>query len=712
MIQEDIVYGKITINGIYEKVSNTKEFQRLKDITQTSDCTLKYKKLEKETRYEHSIGTYHLMEYALTSIKGKLEAKGLNISSREENLAKMAMLLHDIGHGADSHGLEEITGVAHEQRTIEVIKSRDTQVHQVIAQEYGEDFVNELVEFMEYIYGDGKQNPPDKLSVDNGQISMKQLLSLLISNSIDLDRLDYLNREGKYIGRTGLANPYEVIDKFKFVFTGRNLEIAFAEEDIELVDRLIFARTGNYRDIYYIKEDAIGIYITRFLREQLRAHPEEMLEDIPIGIRKYLFCEKDISTKEYLEITETPLKQVVKQIESYTKNELIKYLCQDKHETVKDFKVLSEEYDKSYARNVLHIAIPELPIDTGSVVERNKMIQSYKGGIKILKEDGTLVDYKDIGHATNLEPIQKKVLAINPEIIRLELGLSKKEFDEKYGDTIKEVISSLTKPQEEFELRYVLDSSFLDLKSVAQKLKGKFEIVDQAQYVSYDNYYDTKDFSFLQDNKILRERQGYTNYKGKPAYTFKRKKITFKQYSPDSDDSDYTCRRKEERIGNSSYIEDYEDFIRHKGYSVEELLNTLSVKNSRRLITVKTTKGALVDISFNIGHYQDELLEDEKGELSTIEIRPRDNNVNGRIDLKEIQHIIEREIPGLQGMISKDNIYAIGMSRICKQYERRPLEPGVKSMKAKLRGYTNLFEKLKKVVSKFKLVIQPEKDFG
>ena len=47
-------------------------------------------------------------------------------------------------------------------------------------------------------------------------------------------------------------------------------------------------------------------------------------------------------------------------------------------------------------------------------------------------------------------------MAINSEILRLELGIEKDEFEERYGDAIKDVVESQTKPVQEFERKYII----------------------------------------------------------------------------------------------------------------------------------------------------------------------------------------------------------------------------------------------------------------
>lgn len=194
MIYKDIIYGNIELNGIYEEIANSKDFLRLKDIVQTAMSSLKYPDLEQETRYEHSIGVYYLMCRTLNNLEKKLSKDGLHIDKEEKEIAKLAALLHDIGHGVHSHLLERIMNGSHEQKGIDIVRDSSTQIHQIIVRNYGEEFIDKLVQFMDCIYGKTKVSQTAELREDN-TVPLKSLLGSLISHNIDLDRLDYLIRE-------------------------------------------------------------------------------------------------------------------------------------------------------------------------------------------------------------------------------------------------------------------------------------------------------------------------------------------------------------------------------------------------------------------------------------------------------------------------------------------------------------------------------------
>ena len=101
-IINDPVFGFITIDHplLFQIIAHP-YYQRLRRIHQMAFASLVYPGAV-HTRLHHSLGAYHLMCLALTELK----AKGVKITPEEELGAKVAILLHDVGHGPFSHALE------------------------------------------------------------------------------------------------------------------------------------------------------------------------------------------------------------------------------------------------------------------------------------------------------------------------------------------------------------------------------------------------------------------------------------------------------------------------------------------------------------------------------------------------------------------------------------------------------------------------------
>src|SRR6187200_2411128 len=164
-IINDPVYGFITIDHplIFEITSHP-YYQRLRRIHQMAFASLVYPGAV-HSRLHHSLGAYHLMCMALQELKGK----GVDISPEEEVATKIAILLHDIGHGPFSHALEFslIEGVHHET------------ISKIIMKRLNKELRGELKTAIDIF---SNQHP-------------KAFLYQLLSGQLDVDRMDYLNRD-------------------------------------------------------------------------------------------------------------------------------------------------------------------------------------------------------------------------------------------------------------------------------------------------------------------------------------------------------------------------------------------------------------------------------------------------------------------------------------------------------------------------------------
>ena len=161
-IINDPVYGFITIDHpLLLSIIAHPYYQRLRRIHQMAFAHLVYPGAV-HSRLHHSLGAYHLMSCAL----GELKNKGTIITPEEELGAKIAILLHDIGHGPYSHALENelIHDVHHEAISLLIM--------QTLNEEYDQQLQIAIDIFTD--------NYP------------KHFLHQLVSGQLDVDRMDYL----------------------------------------------------------------------------------------------------------------------------------------------------------------------------------------------------------------------------------------------------------------------------------------------------------------------------------------------------------------------------------------------------------------------------------------------------------------------------------------------------------------------------------------
>ncbi|MDA0682472.1 MAG: HD domain-containing protein, partial [Bacteroidetes bacterium] len=130
-IINDPIYGFITIDGgIITNLIDHPYFQRLRRISQLGLSYLVYPGA-KHSRFHHAIGCMHLMTKAIYQIR----KKGHLISEKEAEALKIAILLHDIGHGPFSHALENsiVTGLSHENLSLFFMKKLNKEFNGKLA---------------------------------------------------------------------------------------------------------------------------------------------------------------------------------------------------------------------------------------------------------------------------------------------------------------------------------------------------------------------------------------------------------------------------------------------------------------------------------------------------------------------------------------------------------------------------------------------------
>ncbi len=219
-IINDPVYGFITVDDelIYRVIEHP-YFQRLRRINQMAMANLVYPGAV-HSRLHHALGAYHLMGNALAELKNK----GVEILPAEEQAAKIAILLHDIGHGPFSHALEHelIEGMHHEDLSLMIIKELNKQ------------FNGQLTLALE-IFTDRYH---------------KKFLYQLISGQLDVDRMDYLNRDSFF---TGVNEGVIAYDRIIKMLTVQNGELMVEEKSIYSIEKFLVARRLMYWQVYLHK---------------------------------------------------------------------------------------------------------------------------------------------------------------------------------------------------------------------------------------------------------------------------------------------------------------------------------------------------------------------------------------------------------------------------------------------------------------------------
>lgn len=219
-ILNDPVYGFITIpSELIFTIIDHPYFQRLRRIKQLGLTDFVYPGAL-HTRFHHALGAMHLMSITLDNLRNK----GTEISDQEYEAALIAILLHDIGHGPFSHALEYsiLKGIPHEELSLITIQLLNQELNgqlnlaiQIFKNEYPRKFLNQLV-----------------------------------SSQLDIDRLDYLQRDCFF---TGVSEGTIGADRIIKMMAVKDEQLVIEEKGIYSIENFLSARRLMYWQVYLHK---------------------------------------------------------------------------------------------------------------------------------------------------------------------------------------------------------------------------------------------------------------------------------------------------------------------------------------------------------------------------------------------------------------------------------------------------------------------------
>ncbi len=258
----DPLWNTIRLDATAQRIVDTAEFQRLRYIRQLGLAHLVYPGAT-HTRFDHALGVYHLTTTALRYLR---ERGGADPAAWEgEELIPYAALLHDIGHYAFSHALEELEAdhvpAHHEEvsrRFFDAPALRDALAPLGLT---AADRIQELIS--------GRSELP---------------LRGLVSGSLDLDKMEYLRRDARFCGV-----PYGEVDVSRLL-QGLTLvrdpdtgvyEVGVHEKAVAALESLLFAKYQMFRNVYWhhAVRAATALY-KRIVEESVRAgllDPDELI---------------------------------------------------------------------------------------------------------------------------------------------------------------------------------------------------------------------------------------------------------------------------------------------------------------------------------------------------------------------------------------------------------------------------------------------------
>ena len=243
LVIRDPVWNTIRMDSVAVAIMDTAAFQRLRYIRQLGLAHLVYPGAT-HTRFDHALGVYHLAVRALEILKA-----GPPVPDhvwRDAHLIPYAALLHDIGHYAFSHALEELEPERiagdHEEMSARFFESAPLKA---ALEPLGAGAADEIYRI---IRGEGGN-----------------ALRGLVSGSLDLDKMEYLRRDARFCGV-----PYGEVDVERLLqglailrdpVTG-DWEVGLRGKAMSTLESLLFSKYQMFRTVYWhhAVRAATGLY--------------------------------------------------------------------------------------------------------------------------------------------------------------------------------------------------------------------------------------------------------------------------------------------------------------------------------------------------------------------------------------------------------------------------------------------------------------------
>ncbi|MDG1194510.1 MAG: HD domain-containing protein [Polaribacter sp.] len=339
-ILNDPIYGFIQIpNSLIFDIIEHPYFQRLRRISQMGFSNLVYPGAN-HTRFHHALGCIHLMQKAIRVLR----FKQIEITKEEEKALCIAILLHDIGHGAFSHALEHsiVHGISHEEISLKFMKKLNDEF-------------------------DGKLDLAIEIFEGNYH---RKFFYQLISSQLDIDRLDYLKRDSFY---TGVTEGNISSDRLIVMMNVNDDQLVIEQKGIYSVEKFLIARRLMYWQVYLHKTGLVAehMLVNVLLRaKELAEKGDELFASTSLRYFLYNEINQDNFTDETLEM--------------FSKLDDYDILSAIKEWTNHEDKVLSLLSQMIVDRKLLRIEIQKDAFDVDQI---NKKISKYSKKLNLSEEE-------------------------------------------------------------------------------------------------------------------------------------------------------------------------------------------------------------------------------------------------------------------------------------------------------------------------------------
>ena len=389
-IINDPIYGFIPVhNELIFQIIEHPHVQRLRHISQMGLSYLVYPGAH-HTRFHHALGAMFLMQRAVATLR----QKRVDISSQEEEALYLAILLHDIGHGPFSHGLEGIIvpNMSHEELSLAIMDRLNKEYNGAL---------NLAIEIF------------------TGRHTRK-FLKQLVSGQLDMDRLDFLRRDSFYTGvAEGSISAQRLIAMLNVVDDCLVVE----EKGIHSVENFLVARRLMYWQVYLHKASLCAEHILMKIIMRARELKRSGKDLGIVGSLNYFLSfdqNQELSQdslNHFLHLDDIDILAALKlwmSHDDFVLSQLSKTIIKRKLFKIKineaEFsnEKLEEKRQKFAIKHNLSAHEASYFVFTGSI--SNLAYNQSKENIKLLRKDGSLIDVAQASDQLHIKALSEKVV--------------------------------------------------------------------------------------------------------------------------------------------------------------------------------------------------------------------------------------------------------------------------------------------------------------
>jgi HD superfamily phosphohydrolase len=278
---KDPIHQTLEIDEREIPVLDSPAFQRLRLIKQLGFAEFAFPGAT-HNRYLHSLGVLHLSGLAFESIFRDYKFSNQDVRKRLKQTLRLGALLHDIGHGPLSHTTEEVMPLikdlkigayqnrvysfdenqkaSHEDYSIKLVT--DSSLTKILRRQFPDIDPYHIACLI-----DKSLSSKDDFFIDGG-LDFRNILSQIVSSELDVDRMDYLERDAYFCGTSyGKFERSWLLSSLSYHVKEGKVYLALDRRALYTFDDFLLSRHHMYLMVYFhhksiIYEEMLTRYLT------------------------------------------------------------------------------------------------------------------------------------------------------------------------------------------------------------------------------------------------------------------------------------------------------------------------------------------------------------------------------------------------------------------------------------------------------------------